>query len=74
MTKTIPSYRLHRPTGQAVVRLDGRDYYLGKHSTDPSHEKYRRLVAKWLSGLGARGAMRSWPPANDGPCPDAHDR
>ena len=27
----IPRYRLHKPTGLAVVRLNGRDIYLGKH-------------------------------------------
>ena len=35
--RKIPSYRLHKPTGQAVVRLDGRDYYLGRHGSDSSH-------------------------------------
>jgi len=29
----IPSYRLYKPTGLAVVRLKGRDFYLGKHCT-----------------------------------------
>ncbi len=29
----VPKYRLHRPTGQAVVTLNGRDTYLGKHGT-----------------------------------------
>ena len=31
-----PSYRLHKPSGQAVVTLNGRDYYLGKHGTAES--------------------------------------
>jgi hypothetical protein len=54
---SIPSYRLHRPTGQAVVRLDGRDHYLGRHGTPESHERYRRLVADWLAhGGGPRPA------------------
>jgi hypothetical protein len=47
-TRKIPSYRLHKPTGQAVVRLDGRDLYLGKHGTEASHEAYRRDIAAWL--------------------------
>ncbi len=29
----IPKYRLHKPTGLAVVRLSGRDIYLGLRST-----------------------------------------
>ena len=33
MSKRIPSYRQHRPSGQAVVTLNGRDHYLvpGNH-------------------------------------------
>jgi hypothetical protein len=45
----IPSYRLHKPTGQPVVRLDGRDFYLGKHGSEASQESYRRLIAEWLT-------------------------
>src|SRR5262245_38049462 len=44
-----PSYRLHRPTGQAVVTIDGRDLYLGKHGTAESRAEYDRLIAEWLS-------------------------
>ena len=44
-----PSYRLHKPTGQAVVRIAARDHYLGKHGTIESHEKYDRLIAEWLT-------------------------
>jgi integrase len=47
--RKIPSYRLHKPTGQAVVRLDGRDFYLGKHGSEASQESYRRLIAEWLT-------------------------
>ena len=47
--RKIPSYRLHKPTGQAVVRLDGHDFYLGKHGTEASQEAYRRLIAEWLT-------------------------
>jgi integrase len=48
-SRKIPAYRLHKPTGQAVVRLDGRDFYLGKHGTEASREKYRRTIAEWLT-------------------------
>lgn len=44
----IPSYRLHKPSGLAVVRLDGVDHYLGAHGTPASRELYERLVAEWL--------------------------
>lgn len=45
----FPSYRLHKPTGLAVVRLNGKDFYLGKHGTRASHDKYERLIAEWLA-------------------------
>lgn len=58
MNRKIPTYRLHKPTGQAVVRLDGRDHYLGKHDSPASQEKYRRAIAEWLS-TGARPPTRA---------------
>lgn len=45
----IPKYRHHRGTGQAVIWLNGRDVYLGKHGTPESREMYDRLVAEWLA-------------------------
>jgi hypothetical protein len=45
----IPKYRLHKPTGLAVVRLNGRDIYLGKHGSDQSHERYEQVIAEWLA-------------------------
>ncbi len=48
----IPSYRLHKQSGQAVVTLlDGfgsrRDVLLGKHGTPESRAEYLRVVAGW---------------------------
>src|SRR5690348_15260089 len=45
----IPSYRLHKPTGQAVVTINGKDHYLGRHDTPKSHSEYKRLIAEWLA-------------------------
>jgi integrase len=51
----LPKYRHYKPKDLAVVRLDGRDHYLGKYDSDESREKYRRLVAEWIaSGRSAR--------------------
>lgn len=47
--RKIPAYRLHKPTGQGVVRIDGHDHYLGKHGSEGSLEKYHRLIAEWLT-------------------------
>ena len=46
--KKKPSYLLHRPTGQARVRIDGKDYYLGEHGTPDSFAQYEELVSQWL--------------------------
>jgi integrase len=43
-----PSYRRHA-TGQAVVTLNGRDFYLGLHGTEASRSAYDRLIAEWLA-------------------------
>jgi integrase len=56
--KLIPDYRKHRASGQAVVTLNGRDYYLGPHGTKVSKLEYDRIVAEWLAsgrspGFGA---------------------
>lgn len=45
----IPSYRLHRPSGQAVVTLDGRDIYLGLWNSDENRARYDRAVAEWIA-------------------------
>ena len=48
MSQRIPSYRLHKPTGLAVVTIDGRDFYLGPHGTEESHGEYDRMIQEWL--------------------------
>jgi integrase len=53
-----PSYRLHAPSGRAVVRLsDGvggrRDVYLGEYGSPESHAEYDRVIAEW-KGNGRR--------------------
>jgi integrase len=41
-----PAYRLHKPSGQARVRLNGREFWLGKYGTPESREAYARLVTE----------------------------
>jgi integrase len=48
----VPSYRLHKQSGQAVVTLaDGlgrrRDVLLGRHGTPESRAEYARVIAEW---------------------------
>ena len=60
----IPKYRLHKPTGLAVVRLNGRDIYLGKHATNESRQRYQQVIAEWLANnrqLIARRALVASP-------------
>lgn len=45
----IPKYRLHKPSGLAVVRLNGRDIYLGQYNGTESRQKYGRLISEWLA-------------------------
>ena len=48
-TRRKPSYLLHRPTGQARVRISGRDHYLGEHGSPESRERYEDLIADWFA-------------------------
>ncbi len=55
---SVPKYQKHRASGQAVVTLNGRDYYLGPHGTKASKLEYDRIVTEYLSSgrLSAYGA------------------
>ena len=50
-SRRVPSYRKHKPSGQAVVTLSGRDHYLGPHGSKTSIAEYDRLIAEWLAGI-----------------------
>jgi integrase len=47
-TRRIPAYRLHRPSGQAVVTLNYHDHYLGAFGSRASRSEYDRLIGIWL--------------------------
>jgi hypothetical protein len=49
LTKSLPKYRKHRASGQAVVTLDAVDFYLGPHGSKASRLEYDRLIAEWLA-------------------------
>ena len=55
----LPSYRLHKPSGQAVVTLNGKEKYLGQWKSKASRIEYDRLIGEWL----ANG--RQFPVSND---------
>ncbi|WP_422931415.1 tyrosine-type recombinase/integrase [Singulisphaera sp. PoT] len=50
LTKKLPSYRLHKASGHAVVTLGGRQVYLGPHGSPGSKAEYDRVIAEWLGG------------------------
>lgn len=59
----LPSYRLHKPSGQAVVTLrqsDGsrRDVYLGPYQSPDSRREYGRIVAELATAAAAGQATR----------------
>jgi integrase len=56
--RRLPKYRHYKPKDLAVVRLDGRDVYLGRFDSPESREKYRRVVAAWLANLPKTEADR----------------
>lgn len=49
LSNRLPSYRLHRASGQAVVTLNGRDIYLGLHNTEESRGRYKLVIHEWLA-------------------------
>jgi len=60
----VPSHRRHKPTGQAVVTLSGKDYYLGRWNTKASRAEYDRLIGEWLVGgrcLPTEDGGQAWP-------------
>lgn len=59
--RRIPTLRRHT-CGQATVRLNGRDYYLGRWGTPRAQAAYDRLIARWLAN-----DRRPLPDDADGP-------
>ena len=47
----IPKYRHQKSRNLAVVRIDGKDIYLGKYNSPESHEKYQLAIAELVSRL-----------------------
>jgi hypothetical protein len=52
----VPSYCRHKASGRAVVRIDGRDHYLGEYGSPASHEEYERRITEWRAGQPAAKA------------------
>lgn len=46
LQKRDPKYCLHKASGRALVIIDGKRHYLGKHGTKASRELYHRKIAE----------------------------
>jgi integrase len=57
----LPALRHHKPSGRAVVTLNGRDHYCGSWNSPESRAEYDRLIAEWLAA--GRGSPKSTPDA-----------
>jgi len=55
-SKRKPSYLLHKSTGQARVRINGKDHYLGEYGSPESRQRYDEIIAEWFAKLGDVGA------------------
>ncbi|MDB5344352.1 MAG: site-specific tyrosine recombinase [Schlesneria sp.] len=69
--KKLPSYLLHKPTGQARVRIAGRDHYLGSYGSEASRVAYGQLISRHASGLPIDPLAKSscGKPKNEDPGP-----
>src|ERR1700730_409055 len=68
----IPSYRRHKGSGQAVVVLGGKSFYLGKWDTPHSRAEYGRVIAEWLANNTClANAKTASTEANPTACPAA---
>lgn len=53
----VPQARLHRPSGQARVRIDGRDIYLGKFGSADARKRYAEVLADFTARRAAGASM-----------------
>jgi integrase len=47
--KSNPKYYKHKASGQAVVSIDGQDFYLGPWKSRASRDAYDRLIGEYLA-------------------------
>jgi len=56
LTQQAPKYCKHKASGQAVVTLSRRQFYLGPHGTRASRREYDRHLAEWMANGRALSA------------------
>ncbi|HCS54020.1 tyrosine-type recombinase/integrase [uncultured Rubinisphaera sp.] len=58
-----PSYCLHKASSRAVVRINGKDHYLGPYGSTESHAEYERIIANWRTNIAAQATLTDNAPA-----------
>lgn len=59
----FPRPRFHKGTGQARVRVNGREVWLGRWASPEADAKYRELLQAWAASGGTDVCPRIEPPA-----------
>ncbi len=62
LRESTPKYRKHKASGQAIVTIQGSDFYLGPWNSNASKVEYDRIIAEWLAAgrqLPLKGAEAS---------------
>ncbi|MFN0020131.1 MAG: hypothetical protein ACKVP0_17865 [Pirellulaceae bacterium] len=49
LTKSVPSYRRHKASGQALETLNSKDFYLGPWNSKASRVEYDRPISEWTA-------------------------
>ncbi|HEX2474268.1 MAG TPA: site-specific integrase [Lacipirellulaceae bacterium] len=49
LNQSVPKYRKHKASGQAIVEINGRRHYLGPHGTKASRIEYDARITEWLA-------------------------
>lgn len=49
LVSRLPKYRRHKASGQAVVFINGKDFYLGSWNSAASKAEYGRLIGEYLA-------------------------
>jgi len=65
---TVPKLQHHRATGQARVKIAGRDY-CGSWGSKAAVAKYQRLIAEYLNGNEVTPVFEAEPASRVSPSP-----
>jgi integrase len=49
LNHSVPKYQRHRASGQAVVSIQGKDFYLGRYGSQASKLEYDRRLGEWMA-------------------------